>query len=332
MPAATYNFAIEQGSDFEVSFQYNDISGNGVDLTDKCVLLRWTQNDQNGKAFSSQANSSLDPLNGGYTLIGNNEGRIILNISSEKTKTYLFDTAIYDLDIIEIINNVSKNTRLATGAITILKRNFDVVTDCTTFGPDPDIISVTPTPTGSVSPTPTPTTQPVDLCLPEDCMELDIYSVVYTGSGINIADNTGSTSTITTDDNRNISNIELAINGLRHSSPQDLSLIFGPPSGDKILLCSHNKISQYTNGFSFMFSNKATSGTYLNTINNGDVCRIQNKTDIYQYNNENLLYSFDHLINTSVTGIWTLIVNDDDIGVSGSIDSWKLIITYDPAE
>ena len=81
-----------------------------------------------------------------------------------------------------------------------------------------------------------------------------------------------------------------------------------------------------------MFSNKATPGTYINNISNGQICNIQDKTDLYNYNNETLVSSFDHLFNSSVTGIWTLISKDDDIGVSGSIDSWKLIITYQPNE
>lgn len=332
MAAVTFNFTVEQGSDFEVSFQYNDANGNGVDLSNKCILLRWTQNDGNGQAFSSQSNSSLDPQNGGYTLVANNEGLIVLTISSEKTKTYTFDNAIYDLDIIETVNNVSKNTRIVTGSAVLFKRNFAVVTDCATIGADPDVVVVTSTPTGPGNPTPTPTPEPVDLCLPEDCMELDTYSTVYTGSGINIVDNSSVSGSITTTDTRNITNVELAINGLRHSSPQDLALLLVPPSGNKILLSSHNKISNYNTGFSFMFSNKASSGIYINTIANGDVCNIQNKTNIYNYNNETLNYSFNHLFNSSITGIWTLIVKDDDVGISGSIDSWKVILTYQPDE
>jgi subtilisin-like proprotein convertase family protein len=331
MAAVNYNFTIEQGSNFEVSYQYNDTNGNGIDLTDKCVLLRWIQNDNNGQNFSSQSNSSLDPQNGGYTLNGNNLGRITLNISSERTKNYTFNTAVYDLDIIENINNIPKNTRIATGTIVLFKRNFEVVTDCAALLSDPDVVASTPTPTSpGVTPTPTPIAD-IDLCLPEDCLELDIYSVVYTGSSLSIPDNSIVSGYISTTDTRNITNIELAINGLRHSSPQDLSMLLAPPSGDKILLSSNNKITNYSNGFSYMFSNKAIAGSYINNTDNGGLCNILDKTDIVNYNNENLYSSFNHLFNTSTTGNWNLIVKDSDIGVSGSIDSWKLIITYEPS-
>ena len=331
MAAVTYNFTIEQGSDFEISFQYNDTSGNGINLTDKCILLRWIQDDNNGQIFSSQSNSSLDPQNGGYTLVGNNLGLIKLNISSERTKTYAFNTATYDLDVIETINNVPKNTRIATGSIPIVKRNFSVVTDCTALSSDPDVVVVTPTTTSTgIIPTITPTIE-TNLCLPEDCLELDIYSVVYTASGLSIPDNSIISGYVTTTDNRNITNIELAINGLRHNSPQDLTMLLSPPSGNKILLSSGDKISNYVTGFSYMFSNKAISGIYLNNTTNGGVCNILDKTNIVKYNNETLNSSFSHLFNTPVTGVWSLIVKDNDIGVSGSIDSWKLIVTYEPS-
>lgn len=334
MPAAIFNFSIEQGTAFELSFKYNDTNGNGIDLSDKCILLRWTQSDNNGQIFSSQSNSSLSTENGGYTLVANNEGLIVLTLSSERTKAYSFDSAIYDLDIIENINGISKNTRIATGTISIIKRNFNVISDCTIFSSNPDVIAITPTATinGTVSPTPTPTAEVLDLCLPEDCMELDLYSVVYTGSGLTIPDNSSASGFITTTDNRNIFNIELAINGLKHTSPQDITLLLSPPSGNKILLSSHHKISNYSSGFSFMFSNKAAPNIYLNNISNGQMCNIYDKTSIIKYNNENLNSSFNHLFNTSTTGDWTLIVRDDDIGASGTIDSWKLIITYEPTE
>ena len=40
MAAATYNFAIEKGSDFDITFKYNDENGIGKDLSGLCVFLR----------------------------------------------------------------------------------------------------------------------------------------------------------------------------------------------------------------------------------------------------------------------------------------------------
>lgn len=327
MAAVTNNFVLEQGSDFSISFQYNDENGNGVNLSDSCVLLRWKQNNNAEKAFSSQSNSSLS--NGGYTLVGTNTGRIDLLISSEKTKQYTFDSAIYDLDIIQTLDGVSKNIRLSTGQIAIIKRNFAVETDCSKFSANPDI-PTTASVTGT-TPTPTPTvTQATDLCLPEDCIELDLYSVVYTGSGLSFTDYQDSTSDISVTNTGLMTNVEIAVNGLRIDYPQDLTLILQPPSGNKVLLSSSNKIQNYSNPFSFMFSNKAASGSYLNNITNGGLCNIIDKTNYVKYNADTLSVNLTGLINTRTTGVWTLHAIDRDLIGSGSIDSWKLIITYEP--
>lgn len=327
MAAVTNNFVLEQGSDFSISFQYNDENGNGLDLSDSCVLLRWKQNDNNEKAFSSQSNSSLS--NGGYTLSSTNSGRIELLISSEKTKEYIFDSAIYDLDVIQTVNSIKKNIRLSTGQIAVIKRNFAVETDCSKFSANPDV-AVTSSST-NLTPTPTPTvTESADLCLPEDCIELDLYSVVYTGSGVSFTDYQDSTSDISVSNTGLITNVEVAVNGLRTSYPQDLTLILQPPSGNKILLSSSNKITNYSNPFSFMFSNKAASGSYLNNITNGGLCNITDKTSYVKYNADTLSVNLTGLVNTRTTGVWSLRAIDRDAIGSGSIDSWKLILTYEP--
>lgn len=332
MPAAIYNFQIEQGSDFTINFQYNDEAGIPVDLSSKCVVLRWTQDDGGGKVFSSSVPSSLENEDSGYILTANSLGTITLKISAQKTKFYTFTSAIYDLDIIENTGTLKKNTRLSTGTVGIISRNFSVITDCAVLSLNPDIPAPTPTVTESTGTTPTPTVTPtaIDLCMPDDCIDLDIYSVVYSGSGIVIQDNAINSGVVTTSDNRLIENIELAINGLRHSSPQDLTFLLTPPSGDTILLSANNKISNYSSGFSFMFSNKAAPNQYINTVSHGGLCRIHNKTDLVKFNNLPLSSGFNNLFNYSNSGNWTLYANDNDIGVSGSIDSWKLILTYIP--
>lgn len=339
MPAASYNFQIEQGSEFSIVFQYLDANNNPVNLTDKCVVLRWITNNNNIFTFSSATTASLDNVSG-YSLTGDNDGIITLQISSTKTQTYTFDTAVYDLDIVESVGNISKNTRIVTGTIGIVRRNFSLIENCSLINSDPSIpissdeptvtvtVTVTETPTGTEL-TPTPTVGPTDLCLPEDCLSLDIFSRVYSGSGIAINDYQNNSGSITISNTGIIENVELAINGLRHNSPQDLTFVLSPPSGSGILISANSKIVNYSSGFSFMFSNRAASGAYLHNTSNGGLCNILDKTDIYYFDNTKLISSFDHLFNSTVTGIWTLYANDTDIGISGSIDSWKIILTYE---
>jgi len=162
MPAAIFNFPIEQGSDFIITFQYNDENNIPINLSSKCVVLRWTQDDGGGKIFSSTVPASLENEDSGYSLVANALGSITLQISAQKTKLYTFTNATYDLDIIENIGTLKKNTRLSTGIVNIIPRNFSVITDCAALSLNPDIPPPTPTttsPTGTT--TPTPTTTPV---------------------------------------------------------------------------------------------------------------------------------------------------------------------------
>ena len=76
MAAATYNFDIEQGSDFIINFQYNDENNIPINLSGKCVVLRWTQNDGGGKVFSTSVPASLENEDSGYSLVANSQGTI----------------------------------------------------------------------------------------------------------------------------------------------------------------------------------------------------------------------------------------------------------------
>lgn len=331
MPAIDYNFIVEQGSDFNLNFQYNDENNNPIDLSNKCVVLQIKPDGGDYiYTFSSQQPVTYDTY--GYSLTSSDNGLINFKLSAGYTDSeFTFDTAVYDLDIISD-TTILKNIRLANGIVTIKKRNISLLNFCPA-GDNPKTPVVTPVPTGSTSPTVTPTPTGVvfeDLCSATDCLNTDIYSVVYYGSGLTVNDNAIS-GYLTTSDTRIIENIELVIDKLKHSSPQDLQLFLAPPSGNKILLSANHKIPNYnSNGFSFMFSNKASPSCYLHNVVNGDLCNIYDKTNIVKYSNETLLNSFDHLFNHSLTGNWNLIIRDTDPLSSGSIDSWKLVVTYSP--
>lgn len=335
MAAINYNFIIEQGSDFVLNFQYNDINDNPVNLSSKCIVLQWVTDDGTIKqVFSSGALSDYETND--WSIGGDNFGTIRFKLAANLTKTFTFNTAAYDLDIITPGERL-RNIRLATGVITLVKRNIPLLDNCPS-NIDSVIGLTTPTVTDpTISPTVTPTTttsgpQSEDLCLPEDCLNLDIYSVVYSASGLNIPDLATVSGSVTTSDTRSIENIEVAINKLQHNSPSDLLLMLAPPSGDTILLSANSKISNFNNNFSFMFSNKAQPTEYLHNISNGGLCNIYNKSDLINYDDQQLVSNFNQIIGASVTGVWNLIVKDTDPTGSGLIDSWKLIITYAPIE
>lgn len=306
MAATAYNFPIEQGSDFKITFQYLDEAGNNIDLSNWCVVLQWKTDQDDLYVFTNKNNTS------DYNLTADNTGKIVLQIPAKTTLLYDFNNAIYDLDLQETteqyFNSGLQTYRLVTGAVGIIKRNIPV---------NPQACAQS-----------SQNTNGLDESCSMICSQSDIYSVTYNGSSINIPDNSSITDTISVYDERNIENVEVVINGLNHSSPQDLIFILSPPVGDKILLSANNKIKNYNNNFTFGFSNKAAVGLYLNEVNNGGVCNILDKTDIVNYNNENLLSSIDSLVGYSASGDWSLIIKDTDIGASGSIEGWKLIVTY----
>lgn len=406
MAAAIYNFDIEQGSDFEITFVYNDENGLPVDLSNKCVVLQMEPSD--GSAcyrFSSSANATIN--SDGWHLNTNNNGEVLFKILSSLTNQYDFDTAIYDLDLLIFNeNSINSSIRLATGSISVIKRNALYLTQCpvnrsprgscdtvsgltsprqtdysnylfnsatfistifnnATFSnssfnncsfsgvifdgssfagadlrnsdlsqallPLTEIISDQPDNTEEGSNDNSAIVG--DLCIDECLINLDLYSVVYNGSGLTINDNSTVSGSIQVEDNRNIDNIELAIDGLSHQYPQDISMILIPPSGSHILLSGNQKIRNFTGAkFSYILSNKANPGIYLHNTANGGYCNIYDKTQYATWHNEPLVSSFNHLYNTSASGLWTLLIIDNDPGFSGSIDSWKLIITYTPEE
>lgn len=319
MPAVNYNFDIEQGSDFEVNFQYNNANGIPVNLGDtntSCVVMQIIPNSGDAFGFSTKKV-------GNTSLFSNDKGLITLKINHDLTQTFQFDNAIYDLDV--LIGD--KTTRLVYGTINIIKRQT----------PFPNCILSAPSTNndGNPSTTPLPSESPTefqDLCLDTDCLNLDIYATAYQGSGLIISDLSLSNSNIVTTNANSIENIEVVINNLNHTSPQDLQIFLAPPSGDIILLAANHKMPK-TN-FNFMFSNKALPTSYIYNINNGSYCNIYDKTSIVKYSNETLLSGFGHLFGHSVTGVWSLLIKDTDpdptpVG-SGYMDGWKLIVTYQP--
>lgn len=326
MSAVNYNFIIEQGTDFEINFQYNDENGNAVDLSSNqgtCVVMQMIPNS--GVSATTSFSTSIQASN--YSLVSSNKGLITLKLDNSLTKLYSFDNAVYDLDVIQ----GTKIIRLVSGSVTIQKRQTPFP-NCQVQQTNSGTGGTVGDNTGGGTPTPTVTPVPdvEDLCLKTDCLDIDIYSKVYEGSSLQIPDLSSVSGSVSTTDNRQIENVEVVINNLNHSSPQDLQFLLAPPSGNKILLAGNHKISNNSNNFNFMFSNKALPTSYLHNVSNGNLCNIYNKTSSIKYSNETLAYGFDHLFGNSVTGVWNLIVKDTDPSISGSITGWKLVLTYKP--
>jgi subtilisin-like proprotein convertase family protein len=308
MPAITYNFAIEQGSAYKLTFLYTDQNNNPVDIRDYCVLMQWLTNTGQSYVFSNKY------IGDDYDFQSYADGSIVLQIPARVTNTYVFDSFVYDLDLQEPTEQYPggglTTYRLANGSVGIIKRNIPTsLPDCA------NVVS---------------SVNSLAKSCDNECGNLDIYSVIYNGNSLNIPDDDSIIDTINISDTRLIDNVEVAINGLNHNSPQDLTFILSPPSGDKILLSASSKILNYKSGFSFMFSNRAANGSYISNVVSGGLCNIADKTSMTTYNGEPLVGNIDGLIGSSAVGNWSLIVIDNDPGVSGTIDSWKLIITYQP--
>lgn len=157
----------------------------------------------------------------------------------------------------------------------------------------------------------------------------DIFT--YINNGIYLSDLSSTTGIITIPDSGNITNVEVSIVGLKHQSPQDLSMLLLPPQGDAILLSAYSKINNYSfsSGLTYTFSNKAIPGTYLyNRSVFDNYVNIYDKTDIYS--GEPTIPYLTNLTGISPSGDWKLVVNDTDPGSSGWLNSWNLIITYSP--
>jgi len=343
MVAVNYNLDIEKGSDFEISFIYADQNNNPINLSsNKCVKLSISGIDGNTEQVYSYFNESISENNTNNPLAlltSNASGIINIILSAAETNKYDFETGVYDLDVGRL--GTPYNTRISAGLVNIINRNFPLILnnnqiDCTLIGSDSGGSDGGDDTIDPSFPTPTEIPSDTDFCLPYDCGPLNLFSVVYSGSGIAISDSSEppvyseTTSSVTVSNTGIISNVELAINKLSHTSPSDLVFLLAPPSGEKILLSANSKITNFNNNFSFMFSNKASENTYLYNVLNGGLVNILDKTSIINYNNENLLSSFDHLFGYAVSGVWDLIIKDTDPLGSGVIDSWKLIITYEP--
>ena len=123
MAAGKYDFAIEQGTSFKISWIYKDQNGTPINLTNWCARLIWKTNLNATQAFHSENTDysvykfTIDDLNGKLTLL----------IPSATTNGFLFNTAKYDLEL-QSPDDLYANgggkyiTRILFGTVTVVKR------------------------------------------------------------------------------------------------------------------------------------------------------------------------------------------------------------------
>ena len=120
MGAAQYNFSIEQGSSFTLSFVYKNNTGNPVDLTGWCARLIW-------KSTTGIETFSTETANPQYRFdIDEPNGKLTLQFPSTTTNNFSFSNAKYDLELQSpndlYVGGGKYTTRILYGTITLIKR------------------------------------------------------------------------------------------------------------------------------------------------------------------------------------------------------------------
>jgi hypothetical protein len=122
MPAARYDFAIEQGSSFSLTVIYKDSEENLIDLTNWCARVVLRANDGTIYDYPSEG---ADTTEYSFEIDGPN-GQLTFLLSADTTNTYHFSTAKYDFELtapVDFYNPGGKLiTRILYGDITIVKR------------------------------------------------------------------------------------------------------------------------------------------------------------------------------------------------------------------
>jgi hypothetical protein len=121
MSAGKYDFSIEQGSSFTLSFIYKNENNNPVDLTGWCARLIWKTNTGTIETFSTET------INASYRFdIDEPNGKLVLQFPASVTNNFNFNSAKYDLELQsddDLYNNGGKyTTRILYGTITLIKR------------------------------------------------------------------------------------------------------------------------------------------------------------------------------------------------------------------
>lgn len=122
MAAAKYDFDVEQGSSYNLTFIYKNNAGTVINITDWCARMLITTSDNQTITYTS-GNSNSD-----YQMsIDGVNGKITLMLPASTTNNFTFKTAKYDFELesndIFYTSGGQYTTRVLFGLITIIKRN-----------------------------------------------------------------------------------------------------------------------------------------------------------------------------------------------------------------
>lgn len=135
MAANQYDFKIEQGSSFKLSFIYKDSDKNPIDVSGYCARLTWKTNTNIVQTFTTE---NVDYSTYKFVIdTPTTDGKMTLYLPASTTNDYDFSTAKYDLELqstTDLYTGGGKEVlRILYGNVTISKRysKSTELLDCT---------------------------------------------------------------------------------------------------------------------------------------------------------------------------------------------------------
>ena len=121
MAASKYDFSIEQGTSFRLSFIYKNASGVAQDLSGWCARITWVTNSGSTQEFSSDTTNSVYSLD-----VDGLNGKVTFNLPAETTNNFNFYSAKYDIELQSpdeiYVGGGKYTTRILYGVVSIIKR------------------------------------------------------------------------------------------------------------------------------------------------------------------------------------------------------------------
>ena len=118
MGAGKYNFIIEQGADLNRVLNPKASDGSPIDLTDYSARMKMRETVDNATVIDDLTTANGRITLQDYTQDSQTFWRLILHFPNATTSAYTFKTCVYDLEIIDGSDIV---TRMLEGVITLSK-------------------------------------------------------------------------------------------------------------------------------------------------------------------------------------------------------------------
>lgn len=124
--ATQYNFEIEKGSVFYISFEYRDEFNNIINLTNYCARLSIQSTELDVNTKTTYITDNIDSAHS--FIVYPDQGLIVLQLSVSETESFTLTNYVYDLDL-KLPNSqfpgAGENiTRILYGNIIITSRNI----------------------------------------------------------------------------------------------------------------------------------------------------------------------------------------------------------------